>query len=309
MSVAPAISVLVPSYNYEGYLDEALRSVLNQTWGDFELVVVDDGSHDGSLALARAFAAQDSRVRVFTHPDGHNHGLPATLALGIAHARGRHIAFLESDDLWERHCLARRMAALEEAAPLPSTGVVFNNITPLVMPGAHTAWFDGYVRRVMREHAAPPIGTAAPHALRTGFLTENKIPTFSCAMVRTDLLRTCSLTPPVPRWLDWWIWTQLVQRTHFIFISEELTRWRLHPDSQNSAISFTTYVRDYRRMWGGFRRLLGEDAHPDVARVLRRPFWTRILARFCLLARAEGVKGALGRINSRLGGEGGVFKR
>ncbi|MDD4509705.1 MAG: glycosyltransferase family 2 protein, partial [Oscillospiraceae bacterium] len=74
----PMVSVLVASYNYERYLGDTIRSVLAQTWGDFELLVIDDGSRDGSVELARSFVAQDDRVRVIRHPDGKNHGLPAT---------------------------------------------------------------------------------------------------------------------------------------------------------------------------------------------------------------------------------------
>ena len=94
------ISILMASYNYELYIGEAIKSVLNQTWIDFELLVIDDGSKDGSVALARSFAEHDPRVRVLQHPDGKNHGLPETLSLGIVEAGGDWIAFLESDDLW-----------------------------------------------------------------------------------------------------------------------------------------------------------------------------------------------------------------
>ena len=108
------ISIIMASYNYETYLGEAIQSVLSQTWTDFELLVVDDGSKDDSVKLAQSFAEQDLRVRVFLHPDGKNHGLPATLTLGIAEARGEWIAFLESDDLWEPTCLEQRIALAQE---------------------------------------------------------------------------------------------------------------------------------------------------------------------------------------------------
>ena len=142
------ISILMASYNYELYIGEAIKSVLNQTWIDFELLVIDDGSKDGSVALARSFAEHDPRVRVLQHPDGKNHGLPETLSLGIVEAGGDWIAFLESDDLWEPECLERRM----ELARQTRADVVLNAIRPLPMPGAGTGWFDIYVPRVMREH-------------------------------------------------------------------------------------------------------------------------------------------------------------
>lgn len=79
---SPAVSIIVASYNYEQWLPQALAKCADQHFADFELLVVDDGSTDGSLAVARDFAARDARVRVFTHADGGNHGLPATPGAG-----------------------------------------------------------------------------------------------------------------------------------------------------------------------------------------------------------------------------------
>ena len=101
------ISVLMTSYNYVVYIEKAIQSVLTQTFGDLELLVIDDGSQDGSLELAQSFAKKDPRVRVIRHSDGGNHGLPETLKLGIANAGGEWIAFLGSDDIWEPECLEK----------------------------------------------------------------------------------------------------------------------------------------------------------------------------------------------------------
>ena len=70
MLPAPAVTVIVPSYNYARYLPGALRGVLGQSMTDFELLLVEDGSTDQSPAVARSFAARDSRVRLLTHADG-----------------------------------------------------------------------------------------------------------------------------------------------------------------------------------------------------------------------------------------------
>lgn len=146
---SPAVSIIVASYNYEQWLPQALQSALDQYFADFELLVVDDGSTDGSLAVARDFAARDARVRVLTHADGGNHGLPATLALGLSVARGRWTAFLEADDVWTRDNLSLRLAAADGT----DAGVIFNDVELWPMPGAATGWFAGYVPRVMAGHA------------------------------------------------------------------------------------------------------------------------------------------------------------
>ena len=293
------ISVLMASYNYDVYIGEAIRSVLGQTVRELELLVVDDGSQDGSLELAQAFAAEDIRVRVLRHPDGGNHGLPETLKLGIAEARGEWIAFLESDDIWEPECLEKRMKALSDSRSL----AVFNAIRPLAMPGADTRWFDSYVPRVMQEHAHRVEESRGALLLDSALLVENKIPTFSCMMLRTNVLRQCSLEAPVPRWLDWWIWIQVSQKTAFCFVPEKLTVWRIHAGSYNHKISLHQYIEDNRRHWNGFRTLrrwYREHGKRLDALFLLGPFWGRLLARFYLIAYQSGVRETLRCIRNRI---------
>ena len=90
------ISVLVPVYNVVDYLRDCLDSILNQTYRDFEIVTVDDGSTDSSLTILTEYAAQDSRIKVITHQK--NEGLAETRNTALRHAAGRFVAFVDSDD-------------------------------------------------------------------------------------------------------------------------------------------------------------------------------------------------------------------
>jgi CDP-glycerol glycerophosphotransferase len=92
----PRISVVVPVYNVERYLAECLRSLRAQTVRDFEVVMVDDGSTDGSAAIAEDFAERDPRFRLVTQE---NHGLGYARNTGVAHAGGELLAFADSDDV------------------------------------------------------------------------------------------------------------------------------------------------------------------------------------------------------------------
>lgn len=94
-AAAPRLSVIVPAFNVEDYLAESVDSILAQSYRDLEIVVVDDGSTDGTAAVARDYADRLSNVRVVTTP---NRGLGAARNLGIRHARGELIAFVDSDD-------------------------------------------------------------------------------------------------------------------------------------------------------------------------------------------------------------------
>ena len=96
---APKISVIVPVYKVEKYLPECIESVLAQTFEDFEMILVEDGSPDNSGAICDAYAARDPRVRVFHKENG---GVSSARNLGLDHARGEWIGFVDPDDWIER---------------------------------------------------------------------------------------------------------------------------------------------------------------------------------------------------------------
>ncbi len=99
----PSISVIVPVYQAEKFLHRCLDSVARQTFSDWELILVDDGSTDGSAALCDRLAAKDNRVRVFHRKK--NQGVSEARNLGINEAKGDYIAFLDADDCYEFQAL------------------------------------------------------------------------------------------------------------------------------------------------------------------------------------------------------------
>lgn len=96
MTAAPRISCLLPVYNGERFLAEAVESVLAQTFEDFELIVVNDGSTDGTSAILAGYAAADARVRIVDRPNG---GIVAALNTGLAECRGEYVARMDADDI------------------------------------------------------------------------------------------------------------------------------------------------------------------------------------------------------------------
>ena len=94
-NAAPAVSVIIPVYNAKKYLDQCIRSVLDQTFTDFEIILVDDGSTDGSGEICDRYGRQDSRVRVFHKQNG---GVSSARNMGLDHAAGKWITFVDSDD-------------------------------------------------------------------------------------------------------------------------------------------------------------------------------------------------------------------
>lgn len=104
----PRVTVLMPVFNRERFVDEAIESVIAQDFADFELVIVDDGSTDRTPELLRAWAQRDARIVVVTSPE--NQGIPAALNAGLRHARASYVARLDSDDVM----MPRRLAAQAE---------------------------------------------------------------------------------------------------------------------------------------------------------------------------------------------------
>lgn len=107
---APRVSIIVPVYNAEGYLADCLESIAGQTMGDFEALLVDDGSIDGSLAVCRHFADADPRFKVLTQE---NAGAAAARNRALGEALGEWLMFVDSDDLVASDCIERLLAAAE----------------------------------------------------------------------------------------------------------------------------------------------------------------------------------------------------
>lgn len=106
------VSIIMPVYNSEKYLSTAIESALGQTYRDFELILVNDGSTDGSLSICRAYAEKDERVKVI---DKKNGGICSARNAGLDQARGEYIAFLDNDDEYVERYLEIAVENLEKS--------------------------------------------------------------------------------------------------------------------------------------------------------------------------------------------------
>jgi glycosyltransferase involved in cell wall biosynthesis len=106
------ISVIMPSFNHERFIDDAMRSVLSQPLSILELIVVDDGSTDRSAEIIRKWASQDHSIRAIFHSE--NLGISRTVNDGIDIAKGKYVTFIASDDMFAPHALERALRAIEK---------------------------------------------------------------------------------------------------------------------------------------------------------------------------------------------------
>lgn len=120
------VSIVMPAYNCEKYVVEAINSILAQTYRNWELLVLDDGSKDDTLRIIEEFSQKDSRIKAL--PNGKNMGVSATRNRGIELASGEWIAFLDSDDMWKPEKLEKQFEIVEkEAAEFLFTGSSYIN--------------------------------------------------------------------------------------------------------------------------------------------------------------------------------------
>jgi glycosyltransferase involved in cell wall biosynthesis/SAM-dependent methyltransferase len=140
VNAPPLVSVVAIFLNAERFLDEAVQSVMAQAYPHWELLLVDDGSCDGSSTIARAYAEREpDRVRYLEHPGHQNQGMSASRNLGLHHAQGEYLALLDADDVWLPEKLERQVAILEAH---PQVGLLF---------GAPLYWFGWTGRPEDRE--------------------------------------------------------------------------------------------------------------------------------------------------------------
>jgi glycosyltransferase involved in cell wall biosynthesis len=120
---SPAVTAAIVVLNGERFIGEAIASIQAQSFEDWELLVVDDGSTDATVpAVEEALRKSPRPATLLRHADGGNHGIAASRNLALAHARGRYVAFLDADDVWEPDKLREQVAILEAD---PGLGLVY----------------------------------------------------------------------------------------------------------------------------------------------------------------------------------------
>jgi glycosyltransferase involved in cell wall biosynthesis len=195
MNSKPLVSSVMIFLNAEKFIEEAIESVFAQTYENWELLLVDDGSTDDSTQIALGYAARyPEKVRYLEHPGRQNLGMSASRNVGISEARGEYISFLDSDDVWFPHALEQQRTALSSH---PEVGMVY---------GSSLYWFgwtgnpedsERDFRDFVEECGVRPNTPIEPPELLRAFLRRDKgpcvfgsIPAPSTIMVRREVARS-----------------------------------------------------------------------------------------------------------------------
>lgn len=204
----PKVSVIIPAYNTAQYLAETVTSVLEQTFREVEVCVVDDGSTDDTLKVARSFAPH---VAVYTQP---NRGPAAARNHAIRQTTGEYIAFLDSDDLWVKDKLAEQVALLDAR---PELGWAFGQAQMFVQEAGH--------KSIVRQ-----IGYTADPTFRQ-LLFGDFIPN-STVIIRRRCVEEVGLLNEARELIaveDYEYWLRLARRFDFYGIARPLAFYRVRP--------------------------------------------------------------------------------
>lgn len=221
------VSVIVPFLNAAPYLECCVRSVLSQTINDWELLLVNDGSTDGSLRIAQDFASLDTRIHVLQHANGVNLGVSKSRQLGIDNAAGDFIALLDADDLFHKLKLENQ---LQNAELMPQCGVFHTAVQTIDKDGLSiqgTNPFNDFSKDSKEYEFGNEYGFLQSHAVCN-----------SSTMIRKSCLQ--GLVIGYSQFFqieDFVLWTRLSERTLFYFDSRPMVSYREHSNNATYKMS------------------------------------------------------------------------
>lgn len=214
----PCISVVIPAYNVERTLQETVESVQKQTFRDFELIIINDGSTDQTLRIAQSFS--DPRIKTFSYKNG---GLPVARNRGIEQATGEFISFIDADDLWTQDKLERQLAALKAE---PEVDVAYS-------------WIQSIDEQGHLLHQYHPVFFAGN--VYAEILVNNFIANGSNILARREaILAVEGFDPTLRACEDWDFYIRLAAKYHFAVVPD----WQIFYRQSSTAMTSKVEVME-----------------------------------------------------------------
>jgi glycosyltransferase involved in cell wall biosynthesis len=266
------ISVVIPVLNRHSQLMAAVESVRQQADQDWEILIVDDGSTDGSLEVAVRLQESDPRIRPLIHPHRMNLGPGASRNLGVEAARGEIVAFLDSDDCFVPDTFNTLLVAFNR---FPDVPVVYGRALQRGERGDGSSFGQGI----------PEV----PADIFPQLVRNNVVRTGAIA-VRRDVLGDFPFPPEMPNSQDWACWLKLALNHPFLFVDQDLVVLQIQKGSitAHGLSSVTTHCR-YTIFQAQFLKKLAESLSGDRAMEVRRGLRWRSAE--CLLRALFSLRG------------------
>jgi glycosyltransferase involved in cell wall biosynthesis len=213
---APLISVVMTSYNHERFISEAIESVLNQTFPNFELIIVDDSSTDRSKEIIKQCQQKDSRVKTIFHPS--NKGISTTINDGFSAARGRFVAYTNSDDLWTPEKLEKQICILQQNPDL----IVWSDASIIDANGNETGQLFTQMQKAIQRQKS---GFILRELIRSNFICGQS------TIFETKITRQIKFDQRLTYLNDYKFMIDVAKKHHFYFIPKPLVKYRIHGDN------------------------------------------------------------------------------
>lgn len=207
------VSVVMNAYNHEKYISEAIESILNQSFKDLELIIIDDSSHDTTPLIIRKYQTQDSRIRAIFHEK--NMGIAETMNECISEAKGKFISFISSDDVWLTAKLEKQLEILKE------------NENALVWSEGEVIDGSGYPRgfsftQMHRASKKRKSGNILLELIDDNFIFGQSL------ITKTEYAKCVKYNSQLKYLNDYQFMVDLASQHDFLFIPEPLAKYRIH---------------------------------------------------------------------------------
>ena len=252
----PKISVIVASYNYEKLIKETLDSLVAQTYKNFEVIIVDDGSTDNSIDVIKQYSQKHNNFFVYTHENGKNLGLCETIKLGIEKASGEYIAFCESDDIWTANHLSQKAKFIKKHK---SSVIISNDLATFGDNRPDYQMYLQNIRKLLR------VGRNNINITKYKY---NMIPTFSAVTIKKSVLQDLNFDSYIPAWTDWWLYRQILSKHPLYYINKKLTKYRLHKSYNDLEQSSKQTQNIDVFLWLNDHIIQPKQSDPDVVKTL-----------------------------------------
>jgi len=241
------VSVVIAAYNAEAFISDTLKSILAQTYRNFEVIVVDDGSHDQTAEIVRSYAEIDDRIRLIQQE---NSGVAASRNLAIQHSSGEYIAPIDADDIWYPKRLEKHVYCLE--ASEPSVGLVYSWSMYLNEAGG----VKGY-------SPFGQFGAVEGNALAI-LVFYNFLDNASTAMFRRSCIDTVgNYNTELKTCEDWDLYLRIAEHYRFAIVPEYLIGYRQYSGSMSTKC--TTMAHFYELIMSRIYQ-----RHPELSHSVRR---------------------------------------
>lgn len=238
----PIVSVVMSVYNHEKFVGRAIQSVLDQTMGAFELIVVDNASTDGTSQIVGSFCDKDSRVKQFRMTE--NCGMSGAMNAGMSLANEKYLAFVCSDDTWKPTKLEKQLDEIKDnIACFTHCELIDEEDLPTARSWISEDWFN--------------IKTPTQVEAVQRFFSSGNFLCFSSALLNKErIIPAPKLSPYLPSLQDFGLWTTLIKLGSFHIVQEKLTGFRIQNADGN--LSHPTRVtqkeknHEYRLIYENF---------------------------------------------------------